>query len=73
MWTTYDIAVHRGHGIRTVRSKPSSMRPDAKELELVHRLDRDTYRPADESEERSMLRHCAWTLHSDDLIKRIWP
>ncbi|MCP6133973.1 pseudouridine synthase, partial [Klebsiella pneumoniae] len=46
------------------------LRPDAKELELVHRLDRDTSGLLMIAKKRSMLRHLHAALRGDGVDKR---
>ncbi|MCG7087640.1 pseudouridine synthase, partial [Pseudomonas aeruginosa] len=52
------IAVHGGSGVSAgVIEVFRQLRPDAKDIELVHRLDRDTSGLLMIAKKRSMLRH----------------
>lgn len=65
------IAVHGGSGLSFgVIEALRQLRPDAKELELVHRLDRDTSGLLMIAKKRSMLRHLHQALRSDGVDKR---
>ena len=65
------IAVHGGSGLTFgVIEAFRQMRPDAKELELVHRLDRDTSGLLMIAKKRSMLRHLHEALRGDGIDKR---
>ena len=65
------IAVHGGSGLDYgVIEAFRQLRPDAKELELVHRLDRDTSGLLMIAKRRSMLRHLHEALRSDGVDKR---
>lgn len=65
------IAVHGGSGLSFgVIEALRQMRPDAKELELVHRLDRDTSGLLMVAKKRSMLRHLHQELRGDGVDKR---
>ncbi|MCQ4233292.1 23S rRNA pseudouridine(955/2504/2580) synthase RluC [Pseudomonas stutzeri] len=65
------IAVHGGSGLSYgVIEALRQLRPDAKELELVHRLDRDTSGLLMIAKKRSMLRHLHQTLRGDGVDKR---
>lgn len=65
------IAVHGGSGLNYgVIEAFRQMRPDAKELELVHRLDRDTSGLLMIAKKRSMLRHLHEALRGDGVDKR---
>lgn len=65
------IAVHGGSGLSFgVIEAMRQLRPDAKELELVHRLDRDTSGLLMIAKKRSMLRHLHQALRSDGVDKR---
>jgi len=65
------IAVHGGSGLTFgVIEAFRQMRPDAKELELVHRLDRDTSGLLMIAKKRSMLRHLHEALRGDGVDKR---
>ncbi|MCQ4263608.1 23S rRNA pseudouridine(955/2504/2580) synthase RluC [Stutzerimonas stutzeri] len=65
------IAVHGGSGLSYgVIEALRQLRPDAKELELVHRLDRDTSGLLMIAKKRSMLRHLHQALRSDGVDKR---
>jgi 23S rRNA pseudouridine955/2504/2580 synthase len=65
------IAVHGGSGLNYgVIEAFRQMRPDAKELELVHRLDRDTSGLLMIAKKRSMLRHLHEQLRGDGVDKR---
>ncbi|MDE1166381.1 MAG: 23S rRNA pseudouridine(955/2504/2580) synthase RluC [Pseudomonas sp.] len=65
------IAVHGGSGLTFgVIEAFRQMRPDAKELELVHRLDRDTSGLLMIAKKRSMLRHLHAALRGDGVDKR---
>jgi 23S rRNA pseudouridine955/2504/2580 synthase len=65
------IAVHGGSGLNFgVIEAFRQMRPDAKELELVHRLDRDTSGLLMIAKKRSMLRHLHEALRGDGVDKR---
>jgi len=65
------IAVHGGSGLNYgVIEAFRQLRPDAKELELVHRLDRDTSGLLMIAKKRSMLRHLHAALRGDGIDKR---
>ena len=65
------IAVHGGSGLSFgVIEAFRQLRPDAKELELVHRLDRDTSGLLMIAKKRSMLRHLHAELRGDGVDKR---
>ncbi|WP_407296312.1 23S rRNA pseudouridine(955/2504/2580) synthase RluC [Stutzerimonas zhaodongensis] len=65
------IAVHGGSGLSFgVIEALRQLRPDAKELELVHRLDRDTSGLLMVAKKRSMLRHLHLQLRGDGVDKR---
>ena len=65
------IAVHGGSGLSFgVIEAFRQLRPDAKELELVHRLDRDTSGLLMIAKKRSMLRHLHTALRGDGVDKR---
>jgi len=65
------IAVHGGSGLSYgVIEAFRQLRPDAKELELVHRLDRDTSGLLMIAKKRSMLRHLHQALRGDGVDKR---
>jgi len=65
------IAVHGGSGLSYgVIEALRQLRPDAKELELVHRLDRDTSGLLMIAKKRSMLRHLHRALRGDGVDKR---
>ncbi len=65
------IAVHGGSGLSFgVIEALRQLRPDAKELELVHRLDRDTSGLLMIAKKRSMLRHLHLQLRGDGIDKR---
>jgi 23S rRNA pseudouridine955/2504/2580 synthase len=65
------IAVHGGSGLSFgVIEAFRQLRPDAKELELVHRLDRDTSGLLMIAKKRSMLRHLHEQLRGDGVDKR---
>ncbi|MFC3609071.1 23S rRNA pseudouridine(955/2504/2580) synthase RluC [Stutzerimonas tarimensis] len=65
------IAVHGGSGLSFgVIEALRQLRPDAKELELVHRLDRDTSGLLMVAKKRSMLRHLHQALRGDGVDKR---
>ena len=65
------IAVHGGSGLSFgVIEAFRQLRPDAKELELVHRLDRDTSGLLMIAKKRSMLRHLHTMLRGDGVDKR---
>ena len=65
------IAVHGGSGLSYgVIEAFRQLRPDAKELELVHRLDRDTSGLLMIAKKRSMLRHLHDALRGDGVDKR---
>ncbi|WP_312341057.1 23S rRNA pseudouridine(955/2504/2580) synthase RluC [Stutzerimonas nitrititolerans] len=64
------IAVHGGSGLSYgVIEALRQLRPDAKELELVHRLDRDTSGLLMVAKKRSMLRHLHQELRGDGVDK----
>ncbi|MCY1287832.1 Ribosomal large subunit pseudouridine synthase C [compost metagenome] len=76
------IAVHGGSGLSYgVIEALRQLRPDAKELELVHRLDRDTSGLLMIAKKRSMLRHLHEALRRDGgvdkrymaLVRGSWP
>jgi 23S rRNA pseudouridine955/2504/2580 synthase len=62
--------VHGGSGLNFVIEAFRQLRPDAKELELVHRLDRDTSGLLMIAKKRSMLRHLHAALRGDGVDKR---
>lgn len=65
------IAVHGGSGLSFgVIEALRQLRPQAKELELVHRLDRDTSGLLMVAKKRSMLRHLHQALRGDGVDKR---
>ncbi|MCU1720822.1 23S rRNA pseudouridine(955/2504/2580) synthase RluC [Pseudomonas sp. 5P_5.1_Bac1] len=65
------IAVHGGSGLNFgVIEAFRQLRPDTKELELVHRLDRDTSGLLMIAKKRSMLRHLHTALRGDGIDKR---
>ena len=65
------IAVHGGSGLSYgVIEAFRQLRPDARELELVHRLDRDTSGLLMIAKKRSMLRHLHEALRGDGVDKR---
>ncbi len=65
------IAVHGGSGLSYgVIEAFRQLRPDARELELVHRLDRDTSGLLMIAKKRSMLRHLHASLRGDGVDKR---
>jgi 23S rRNA pseudouridine955/2504/2580 synthase len=65
------IAVHGGSGLNYgVIEAFRQLRPDCKELELVHRLDRDTSGLLMIAKKRSMLRHLHAELRGDGVDKR---
>jgi 23S rRNA pseudouridine955/2504/2580 synthase len=65
------IAVHGGSGLDYgVIEAFRQLRPDAKEIELVHRLDRDTSGLLMIAKKRSMLRHLHEALRGDGVDKR---
>ncbi|MDH4608139.1 23S rRNA pseudouridine(955/2504/2580) synthase RluC [Pseudomonas sp. BN102] len=65
------IAVHGGSGLSFgVIEAFRQLRPDAKDLELVHRLDRDTSGLLMIAKKRSMLRHLHEALRGDGVDKR---
>ncbi len=65
------IAVHGGSGLSFgVIEAFRQLRPEAKELELVHRLDRDTSGLLMIAKKRSMLRHLHEALRGDGVDKR---
>lgn len=65
------IAVHGGSGLNYgVIEAFRQLRPDAKDLELVHRLDRDTSGLLMIAKKRSMLRHLHEALRGDGVDKR---
>lgn len=65
------IAVHGGSGLNYgVIEAFRQLRPDAKEIELVHRLDRDTSGLLMIAKKRSMLRHLHAALRGDGVDKR---
>ena len=65
------IAVHGGSGLSFgVIEAFRQLRPEAKELELVHRLDRDTSGLLMIAKKRSMLRHLHAALRGDGVDKR---
>ncbi|MCJ8167751.1 23S rRNA pseudouridine(955/2504/2580) synthase RluC [Atopomonas sediminilitoris] len=67
------IAVHGGSGLSFgVIEAFRQLRPEAKELELVHRLDRDTSGLLMLAKKRSMLRHLHAALRGDGVDKRYW-
>lgn len=65
------IAVHGGSGLNYgVIEAFRQLRPDCKDLELVHRLDRDTSGLLMIAKKRSMLRHLHEALRKDGIDKR---
>jgi 23S rRNA pseudouridine955/2504/2580 synthase len=65
------IAVHGGSGLDYgVIEAFRQLRPDAREIELVHRLDRDTSGLLMIAKKRSMLRHLHEALRGDGVDKR---
>ena len=65
------IAVHGGSGLNYgVIEACRQLRPDVKEIELVHRLDRDTSGLLMIAKKRSMLRHLHEALRGDGVDKR---
>ena len=65
------IAVHGGSGLNYgVIEAFRQLRPDAKDIELVHRLDRDTSGLLMIAKKRSMLRHVHAALRGDGVDKR---
>lgn len=65
------IAVHGGSGLNYgVIEAFRQLRPEAKDLELVHRLDRDTSGLLMIAKKRSMLRHLHQALRGDGVDKR---
>ncbi|TRX74891.1 23S rRNA pseudouridine(955/2504/2580) synthase RluC [Pseudomonas mangiferae] len=65
------LAVHGGSGLSFgVIEAFRQLRPDAKDLELVHRLDRDTSGLLMIAKKRSMLRHLHEALRGDGVDKR---
>lgn len=65
------IAVHGGSGLNYgVIEAFRQLRPEAKDLELVHRLDRDTSGLLMMAKKRSMLRHLHEALRGDGVDKR---
>lgn len=65
------IAVHGGSGLTYgVIEAFRQMRPQCKEIELVHRLDRDTSGLLMIAKKRSMLRHLHEALRADGVDKR---
>jgi 23S rRNA pseudouridine955/2504/2580 synthase len=65
------IAVHGGSGLQYgVIEAFRQLRPEAKELELVHRLDRDTSGLLMIAKKRSMLRYLHEALRGDGVDKR---
>lgn len=65
------IAVHGGSGVSAgIIEAFRQLRPEAKELELVHRLDRDTSGLLMIAKKRSMLRHLHAQLRGDGIDKR---
>ncbi len=65
------IAVHGGSGLNYgVIEAFRQMRPQCKEIELVHRLDRDTSGLLMIAKKRSMLRHLHEALRGDGVDKR---
>lgn len=65
------IAVHGGSGLNYgVIEAFRQLRPEVKDLELVHRLDRDTSGLLMIAKKRSMLRHLHEALRSDGVDKR---
>lgn len=65
------IAVHGGSGVSAgIIEAFRQLRPEAKELELVHRLDRDTSGLLMIAKRRSMLRHLHEQLRGDGVDKR---
>ena len=75
------IAVHGGSGLNYgVIEAFRQLRPEAKEIELVHRLDRDTSGLLMIAKKRSMLRHLHEALRGDGddkrylaLVRGNWP
>ncbi len=65
------LAVHGGSGLSFgVIEAFRQLRPDAKDIELVHRLDRDTSGLLMIAKKRSMLRHLHEALRGDGVDKR---
>lgn len=65
------IAVHGGSGLtHGVIEALRQLRPEARDLELVHRLDRDTSGLLMIAKKRSMLRHLHEALRGDGVDKR---
>ncbi|MBC9251346.1 23S rRNA pseudouridine(955/2504/2580) synthase [Pseudomonas alcaligenes] len=65
------IAVHGGSGLNYgVIEAFRQLRPEAKDIELVHRLDRDTSGLLMIAKKRSMLRHLHEALRGDGVDKR---
>ncbi|MGL4315782.1 MAG: 23S rRNA pseudouridine(955/2504/2580) synthase RluC [Pseudomonas sp.] len=65
------IAVHGGSGLNYgVIEAFRQLRPDCKDIELVHRLDRDTSGLLMIAKKRSMLRHLHEALRGDGVDKR---
>lgn len=65
------IAVHGGSGLSYgVIEALRQLRPELKDLELVHRLDRDTSGLLMVAKKRSMLRHLHEALRGDEVDKR---
>ncbi|UVE19237.1 23S rRNA pseudouridine(955/2504/2580) synthase RluC [Pseudomonas sp. LS44] len=65
------VAVHGGSGLNYgVIEAFRQLRPDSKDLELVHRLDRDTSGLLMIAKKRSMLRHLHEALRKDGVDKR---
>lgn len=65
------IAVHGGSGLSFgVIEAMRQLRPECRELELVHRLDRDTSGLLMVAKKRSMLRHLHEALRGDGVDKR---
>lgn len=65
------IAVHGGSGLSYgVIEAFRQLRPEAKDIELVHRLDRDTSGLLMIAKKRSMLRHLHEALRGDGVDKR---
>lgn len=67
------LAVHGGSGLSFgVIEALRQLRPELRELELVHRLDRDTSGLLMVAKKRSMLRHLHHALQQGELDKRYW-
>tara|TARA_Y100001968_G_scaffold23537_1_gene18442 strand:+ start:2467 stop:3468 length:1002 start_codon:yes stop_codon:yes gene_type:complete len=67
------LAVHGGSGLHFgVIEAMRQLRPDCPQLELVHRLDRDTSGCLMIAKKRSVLRHLHAALRGDGVNKRYW-